>query len=886
MYRLLRSLLPFLVMLCGMWFGLVNEGIAGDPVKKSLQQVKEGNLAEAQRTLRQAQVKKLNDFGIDYVFSLYFLSPYQKTLKLDSSYFFCLQAIEKYKVAEPSAKRRYEKLEIDSAELFGRKDYLDSLGFSQAERLESEAAYQYFLERFPKSRLAETAKQKRASLAFQRAKTENSYDAFMTFLDKYPDAEQARSAKEISDLLVFENTAKRGKISDWEMFIERNPNNPYVLKAQNRLYELSTLTHSAVSYQVFITNYPNNPNVSRAWEWIFYLDKSPRNLYQMEQKYPGFPLLQFESKFQNRHTHVMAFVERGKFGMMMGQGSTFVKPVFDSIPEDYKCEMVWAGFLKLFRNHRATLYSLDSFPISEGEYDNAELFADGILKTFKAGRQGLFSMAGYPILAPRYESINRLTANILSIQQGSKMYLFTTKGQKLDIEPLDEIVPIGLYFALRKGEKYALVKESEILKLLQNEPIDLDYKYLRIQKLASEKVLMFQEKEVNLVSNGKILVLQIRPNSQISENPWGLSIKSGNSVSVVDTTGQVLPQNYEAVYINGATGIAKNNNKFGLINRLGNTMLDFSYDTISLLLRNSFIAKSGSRRYMIFESGKRIPFQAGRSPEVLRFTSAKAIVSTYFIVLTDSLNRKALFSKQGKQLLPFAYDQISMLDRHLVSINLDKKTGVADTAGHVLIRPTLSGVSALNREYICVARGKSFSILNPYSKKTIPATLTSLAKPYGPTRNLFIVRLADKAGVMDVTGKHVIPCVYEDIMYWNPTRCLVKRNGFWYFYMPESGKELVKAMKSVRILMERDNEVIYQVEADKKVGVESTLRGEIAPTDNDEIVSFEANNTVYFFAGRRVQQSSVYNLSYIDQNGDLVKTQLLTEEEYEKIVCD
>ena len=237
-------------------------------------------------------------------------------------------------------------------------------------------------------------------------------------------------------------------------------------------------------------------------------------------------------------------------------------------------------------------------------------------------------------------------------------------------------------------------------------------------------------------------------------------------------------------------------------------------------------------------------------------------------------------------IIPFAYDQISLLDQHLFSIQQDRKTGIADTNGRILIKPSLSGASPLNKDYICVAKGKVFSIINPYTKRKIPTSLTSVAKPYGPSKWFFIVRVKDKAGLMDGSGKMVIPNIYEEIMYWNPTRCLVKRGGFWYFYVMESGRELVKAMKSVRILLERENEIIYQVESDKKVGIESTLRGEIAPTENDEIISFESEKGTYFFAGRRVQQSSVYNLSYIDQNGQLIKTQLLTEDEYEQIVCD
>ena len=867
-------------------FQAMGKASGGDKVKKSLKLVKQGNLPEALKLLQTTRSKLQDDFGIDYVFSLYFLSPYQKTLKLDSSYAFCLSAIAKFEKEDAEGKKRYLKLEIDSAELYSRKDYLDSLGFSQAQRLESEAAYQYFLERFPQSRLAETAKQKRASLAFQRAKSENSFDAFMAFLDKYPDAEQARSAKEISDLLVFENTAKKGKLSDWQTFIERNPNNPYVLKAQNRLYEVATSSHTPEAYFQFITDFPDNPNTSRAWEWIFYLDQAPKNLYQLSQKYPGLPLVSFESKLEARGNRLIAYMERGKYGLMLGQGQTFIKPIFDSISEDYKCETVWCGFVKTFRKHRAVIFSLDSVPISDGEYDNAELFADGILKVFKGGRQGLISMAGYQILGPRYENIARLNQNLLSIQQGSKFYLFTTKGQKIDVPAMDEVIPAGRYFALRQGEKYALVAESEILQNLQNQPVDLQFKYSKVTRIGEDRLILYQGNEVFYFAKNKLLVLQAKPTDVYTDSPWGLQIQKPDGVLIVDTLGNAFSRTYESLRINGQVAIAKLNNRFGLVTRAGNPLVELTYDTISLLLRNSFLAKKGSKKFLIFENGKRVYFSGNKAPEVLRFITTRSIQASYFILLTDSADRKSVYNKQGRQLIPYQFDQVGLLDQHLFYMVANKKVGVADTNGRILIKPILSGASPLNKEYICVARGRSFSIVNPYTQRQIPATLTSLAKPYGQSKWFFIVRIKDKAGLMDGSGKLIIPCVYEEIMYWNPTRCLVKKNGFWYFYMVESGKELVKAMKSVRILLQRDNETIYEVESDKKVGVESTLRGEIAPTDNDEIVPFEAGPNVYFFAGRRVQSSSVYNLSYIDQNGELIKTQLLTEDEYDRIVCD
>ena len=868
--------------------GIVFRSFAGggDLVKKSLKLVKGGNLNEAYRLLQTAKAKNMVDFGTDYVYSIYFLSPYQKTLKLDSSYTFCLTAIEKFEKEDAAGKRKYLKLEIDSLELYSRKDYLDSLGFSQAERLESEAAYQYFLDRFPQSRLAETAKQKRASLAFQRAKQANSFDAFMAFLDKYPDAEQARSAKEISDLLVFENTAKKGKIADWETFIERNPNNPYVLKAQNRLYELSTLYHKPESYQKFAENYPNNPNTGKAWEWIFYLDKSLKSLTQLDMKYPGFPILSFDSKFGLKNAQLISFVERGKYGLMMGNGQVFIKPIYDSIPEDYRCEMTWAGFMKVFKNKKASIFSFDSIPISEGEFDNVEWFADGVLKTYKNGKQGLISMAGYQILGSRYESITSLTPNLLSIQQGTKFYLFTSKGQKIDIQPLDEVISAGRFVGIKVGEKYALVEEIDVLKNLENEPIETIFKYNKLQRLSDSKLVLYQENEINFLSKNRIFVLKNKGNPVFFDSPWGLKVQSGNEVTVVDSNGNTFPRTYQNLKISGNFAIAKSDAKFGIIDKEGIPVVDFAFDTISLLLRQSFLAKKGNKKFVIFETGKKVGFSGNKSPEILRYSTPKGVFNSYYIVLSDSISRKAVFNRNGKMIIPFAYDQISLLDQHLFSIQNDRKTGIADTSGKILIKPSLSGASPINRDYICVAKGKNFFIINPYTLRQIPTILTSVAKPYGPSKWFFIVRVKDKAGLMDGGGKLVIPNIYEEIMYWSPTRCLVKRGGFWYFYVLESGKELVKAMKSVRILLERENEIIYQVESDKKVGIESTLRGEIAPTDNDEIISFESDKGTYFFAGRRVQQSLVYNLSYIDQNGQLIKTQLLTEDEYDNIICD
>ncbi len=866
-------------------------GLRANPVKKAWLLVRKGSLVEARAEMEKAKRKGKDDFGIDYVYSHFYLSPYQKTLSLDSAYFFCLTAIEKFRNETAEGRKRYEKVKIDhfrldSAELFSRKDYLDSLGFSKAQNLESESAYQWFLDNFPKSSRLDQARERRASLAFAKAREENSYQAFERFLEKYPNAGEAVEALEIKELMVYQNCVKKGRLADWEEFIEKQANNRYIIKAQEKIYQLSTRLHNADAYFQFIRKYPGNPNTSKAWEWIFYLEDPALSLKQLVQKYPNFPEKSFEDQTRLRNYQLIPFTERGKFGWMDSKGHTIIRARFDSIPEDSRCEVAALRFLKAFQKRKVVVFSMDSFPVSEGDFDDAEWFQDGIIKVFRDGKEGLYHLAGYPLLEARYEKIRMLNKNLLVIEQGSKQYLFTPKGNNIELPGADEIIPAGNYLAVRSGLKFALISESEILKSLENELPKPDYRYRSVEKLGPNRLLLYEGEDAYLLSNNKISLLKAVQGSEIKSCDWGLLLERPGVVSLVDSSGNAVGGEFERIQINGNTALVKAGGKFGLMNRIGQMLAQPQYDSLSFFYSGIFQAWKGNRRVLVFESGKEIAFSGSRAPELLRLINEKGSSKSWFISLSDSSGRKAVFSRTGKQVLPFAWNQVNLIDQHLITLESDHKFGLADTSGRILLKPVYTGISAVNAEYVCVAKGKVLAILNPFTQKVLLSNLSGIARNFGSSKNLFIVRLQDKAGIIDNAGKQVVPCQYEDIMYWNPGRCLVKKNGFWYGYLLNGGKELVKAMKKVSLLLERENEQVYEVEADGKVGIESTLRGEIAATLFDQIVPFEYQGGVCFFLGSRVQQSSVYNLLYIDSHGSPIKTQYLTEDEYEGILCE
>ena len=863
--------------------------LQANPVKKTFQLIRQGNLAEARLLVEKARLKGKADYGMDYVFSQYYISPYQKTIHLDSAYLLCLSAISKYKSETTEGKARYRKLKveylrIDSAEIFARKDYLDSLGFAQAEKEPSEAAYFDFIQRFPSSSKAVLARERSAAIAYKKAEDENSYQAFERFLVKYPDAGQASQAKEIREMMIFQQAAKKGRIADWEEFIKNHPNNRYVLKAKEKIYILSTRTHEASGYFSFIQKYPAYPAVSLAWEWIYYLESERFGLNELIQRYPGFPEANFVNRERLKGVQLIPFSERGKFGWMDVKGRPIIRARFDSIAEDDRCEVASLRFLKAFHKGKVSVFCQDSFPSTELDFDDAEWFQPGLIKVWRSGKQGLFHLGGYPVLEPIYDDISALTSKLLVVKQDGRQLLFTNKGNAVPYQVADEITPAGSYLAFQSGKKFALVKEAEVLQNIENEPVHPEYRYREMERFDANRLVLYEDEAAYFITSGNTTMLRAGKGVKVRPCDWGVLLEESGIVSIVDSAGNRLSGDFESIQAEGNAAIVRKKGLFGLINRRGGQIFPVQYDSLQPFFSGIFQGWKKGRRSILFESGKEVAYSGTFSPDLLR--PGGQTTAAWYVLLTDSMGMKALYNRSGRQIIPFSYSQIYMPDKHWFSLEKDKKFGLADTSGKILLKPEYSGISPITAEFVCLSKGKTFSVYNLSTQKTLLSNLSGVARRLGTARNLFVVRMQDKAGIIDQQGKQVVPCQYDDVLFWSQSKCMVKKAGFWYGFILGTGKELVKPIKKITLVSDRDNEQIYEIESEGKVGIESTLRGELAATQYDRIVPFDLPSGICFFLGSRVQQSSVFNLVYIDSHGTPFKTQYLTEEEYEGILCE
>jgi hypothetical protein len=856
-----------------------------NPVKKAQKYIKKQQADKARAYLEKQAIKHPENFAFDYLYSQYYLLP--DIADNDSSYIFLLSAIDKFEASSTQRRTRYIKLGIDSVALYRGKEIMDSLAFLQAEKINSEYSYQAFRVKYTTAKQVPEAIRRRNRIAFAEAKAKNTYEAYLAFLDKYPEAEEAKSAKELVDLILFERTAQGGRLQNWVEFIQKNPNNPYLSKAEDRVYEILTAEHTPAVYYKFIQQHPNNPNVMKAWHWIVYLEKGLKQKSQLSTKYPGFPEDSFARFIEYRNFVLFPVIQKNKFGFINQDGHEVLTAMYDSIPEDYKCEFNTGDFYKVFSKRKVSIYTIDERLVSGGEYDDAYELLPGCLAVKKNKLWGLISLYGDELHDCRFDSIYVLRDNLLIGVEKGKLSLLTAKGQRLNLNQQDNFVALGnnhiLVFKDRKG---ALLNNEDIFRRLENYFIQPNYKYNKYKEFLGDEFLLFSNQEVDIIKNDKFSTILNTGADDGERTPWGYSFRHGAVVELTDSNGKAMTELFEYAKVFPNFAIVRIRGHWGVINREGQFKLEAVYDSISHITDRCLLVKNQGLNTILWDLEKELPIKGLKQPEVLWIETQQGHKKQLFIVFSDSTGRKGLYNSAGKQLLKHAYEQITMVNENLFSFKQNNKVGVADTNGNILLRPIFDAVGPLTPLVINVVKNQKFDLFYLTSKKATDIGFEALLKLYAPGTDLLIATKNGKTGLVDFKGKTIVPFQFDDLIYWNEQTALVQIDLEFFFYNIAKKEMNPRPYKNRKELSNRNGEIMMMVETEGKYGLISNRKGQIIPAESEEILPIYLNDDLYFFTSRKIIQSTNYNIAYYNSSGKLIRTQIVSDVEYDKIVCD
>lgn len=208
-----------------------------------------------------------------YIRSLYFFSQDNPDYNLDSAYESVNKSLFYYESLALREREKLQKVPLDSTLLRNIRKQIDSAAFIRAKDDGTEAAYAYFLEKFPTSVNYGDGLRLLHDVALETALQENTYEAFDVYLKKYPHSHRATEARENYDRLFFETKTKDKRLSTYRTFLSENPQSPYVGNVEEQIMEISTASGDPETFRCFIKEFPKSRSAKKAGDILYYLVK-------------------------------------------------------------------------------------------------------------------------------------------------------------------------------------------------------------------------------------------------------------------------------------------------------------------------------------------------------------------------------------------------------------------------------------------------------------------------------------------------------------------------------------------------------------------------------------------------------------------------------------
>lgn len=323
---------------------------------------------------------------------------------------------------------------------------------------------------------------------------------------------------------------------------------------------------------------------------------------------------------------------------------------------------------------------------------------------------------------------------------------------------------------------------SEIKKFRQNEKwgyktetgrVLIEPIYDQVSEMFADFTLVKREGRWGAVNFRGDVVIPFRYDSLIFYSDVGTYVKN-NKYGLLSRKGQeITTAQWDKVYPsygNEKSVIVQKDGKWGLLDKKGKTVMapQLETDFFQFLDEDRLVYNDGSKNVMINDQGERIadmPFN---------FYS-----DFYQDFITIEKERKfGLMDKTGNVIIPPIFDRNFWLSNNQGVVKLNGKFGIIDNHGNWILSPLYDGVQ-IGGQLFAVKVKKKWGFIDSTNMFIIPPRYSKAGYPennrivVSKIRSLHLekcslykwpyFRYYDKVGVIDTQGKTIIPIKYDHI---------------------------------------------------------------------------------------------------------------------------
>ena len=575
-------------------------------------------------------------------------------------------------------------------------------------------------------------KQKIIQLAFERTKKENTVELFTRFIKGYAPSPLVKEAKKLRSKLAFENAKKANTLQAYKDFVSAYPDAEEINDAR-WLYDFSlfkavTQPNKIENYEAFIKQYPKSQ-----YKW-----QAEDSIYAYYTKHET--AIEYHS-----------FIKKNPLNHN-------VKKAWENIyvlaaPDGAASEI--AAFAK----------SYPDFPDPTRLKNDALRSKINLYPILQDGKYGFIDSLGKIIIPCTYDWVDGFSAGTAVVMTDDQAGFINKEGKVILPLFYEEANPFykGLAIVKMNG-KYGLVHKTG-RQVLPFEFEDISWNNKQDEIIVALKLGVYYFYSLS----GKILFEGKFEKAGDFNSGKAYIIKDGK-YGFIDSKGKpTIPAVYDWAENFSASSAAapviarvKQNDKFGLIDTSGKLLLPCEYTSIDEFSEGMAVIVKEKKFGFADESGKIvIPIKFDYSPEI---SAAKGFQNG--MAKAEQNKKRGLIDRTGKFIVPCEFDDIRAYSHELCAvkkgkwgyIDKNKKQKISCQFDYAWdFAPSIpSGSGGLARVKI---KGKTGFINTKGELIMLPAydEATDLVN------NISITTLLGKKGVLDASGKLIIPCEMDEI---------------------------------------------------------------------------------------------------------------------------
>lgn len=623
----------------------------------------------------------------------------------DSALVYIERSIATFDMVKERKLLKYAAVGFSKDSLYAIRQNISSHFYQEAHASFSVLTLTQFIDRHPWAQEITEATQFRDSLAFFNAVKVNTSVAYKGFMDLYPKSKYYELASDnFYDVQFLESTTD-GSIDSYVTFIAENPTSPLRGEAEDKVFELFTVDNSPESYEKFIQTYSENPNVNKAW-WRWY----QLELSDYSTDVIAFFMDSTEIPFQDEllsdralfDVTLLPFGKEDKFGYMRNTGQI-------EIPADYDYGSFFQeGLAIVGKNEKFGFVNKRGELQIPCEYESVSDFVNGLSIVEKNGKFGMIDRNGQFVFEPMYEDLGLLSEGLSYAMVAERYGYYDVSGEMAIPHLFDDAydfkdgvakVEIGgnqgyidttgsftipaAHESIEWYQDTLLVFSDEGLYGIMNPQaqIYVEPKFTWINPLREGlAVAEIDDRIVYVDSIGTIVIdngFEIYPNYQLKgEFRDGTAIvKKKGEYGRIDLDGKmVIDPEFENLGLGKEVYPVQKDEKWGLFNNQGKTVVSLQYDGIFSAPNGAFVVNSNDTLGVIDALGNNLVPTS--------FEAVEPIKDDLFLVRSNEL---VGVYRNEELIVPVRYSQVGIFSEEYLFLNKDGALSYYDLVNSKLV---------------------------------------------------------------------------------------------------------------------------------------------------------------------------------------------------------